>query len=509
MDETKNLLDLKKQEYFLLQKKKELQEQLPHLYSYKWYSWAKKFFESRKKLNLLCAANQISKSSTQIRKVIHWATETKLWPMLWKSQPRQFWYLYPSFEIALTEFESKWVPEFLPKEMLKDHPKYGWKIIKIKNKFAGLRFNTGVDLYFKTYSQDVLNLQAGTVHYIAADEELPIDLFDELIFRMAASNGYFSMVFTATIGQEFWYRALERVGMRDETLKGALKQQISMYDCLTYEDGTESIWTEKKINQIKNQCKSEAEIQRRVYGRFIKDTGLKYPCFVKDRNVIQPAPVPKEWLIYSGVDIGSGRNPDSNKPSHAAAIIFVAVRPDYQYGVVFRGWVGINTLTTASDILEIYRTLRGNLKPIMQCYDWAAKDFYTYASRLGESFTKADKSHDLGEDVINVLFKNKMLAIHDLEELQGLMVELSSVSKDIVKRFAKDDFVDALRYAVTLIPWDWSVISDELVIEEKKREEALSETEKRRRFVFDDGLKELETHRIEYEIEEYNNLVHF
>ena len=75
--------------------KLELQEKLrvglPFKYRWKFYPWAREFFESRNRMTLLCAANQISKSSTQIRKAIEWATNPDLWPDLWATRPHQFW----------------------------------------------------------------------------------------------------------------------------------------------------------------------------------------------------------------------------------------------------------------------------------------------------------------------------------------------------------------------------------------------------------------------------------
>ena len=38
---------------------------LPHLHGWKWYKWAREFFESTNRQNFLCAANQISKSLTE------------------------------------------------------------------------------------------------------------------------------------------------------------------------------------------------------------------------------------------------------------------------------------------------------------------------------------------------------------------------------------------------------------------------------------------------------------
>jgi len=498
----KSLLDIKLEQYKLLQEKRKIQALLPHLYSWPWYPWARAFFESRNKINLLCAANQISKSSTQIRKCIHWATATELWPSLWKTTPRQFWYLYPSKDVIDSEFHKKWVPEFMPPPELKNHPKYGWELKNRQGHVHEVLFNSGVAVCFKAYSQDIQHLQSGTVAAIFADEELPVDIYDELIFRLAASEGYFHMVFTATLGQDHWRRAMERIGCRDETMKGAFKLQVSMYDCMQYEDGRDTTWTKKKIDIIKNQCKSEAEIQRRVYGKFVLDSGLKYPCFDRAKNMIVPYKIPADWGIFTGVDIGSG-----GPKGHPSAIVFVAVSPDYQKGVVFKGWKGNKgEVTTASDILQQYRILRGNLRPIMQCYDHHAVDFYTYASRLHETFTKAEKSHDIGEDIINVLFKNKMLYIFDIPDLQDLANELTSLTKETAKRFAKDDFIDGMRYAITRIPWDWSVITDELVYKDGKEKKELSETDKRRKMFMDDSYEKEEQLRVEEEIERYNEL---
>lgn len=499
------ILQLKLQQYELLQKKEAIKAKLPHLYGYPWYPWAKQFFESKNKVNLLCAANQISKSSTQIRKMIHWATNPAIWPDLWTTQPRQFWYLYPSKDVVYSEWKTKWEPEFMPRDDMANHPYYGWRI---KNKLGvpyEIQFNTGVNCFFKTYSQDTQHLQSGTVHGIFTDEELPEDIYDELMLRLAASQGYFHMVFTATIGQDFWRRAVERIGHKDETLKGAFKQQISMYDCQQYEDGSPAPWSEKRITEVKNKCKSPNEVKRRVYGRFVLDSGLKYPSYSRELNMVAPFTIPSNWLIYSGVDIGSG-----GPKAHPAAIAFVAVQPDFKKAVVFRGWKGSKKdYTTSKDILARYRLLRGPMRPVMQCYDHAAADFKIYVSRLGETFVPAEKGQELGEDIINVLFKNQILDIFDIPEFDELDLELTSLLKETKKRFAKDDFIDALRYAVTQIPWDWSVVADDIGAEKVRVEKEKSEIDKRREFIFEDTYKKEEDERVEDEIESYNELFAF
>jgi len=160
-------LALKQRQLALTKSKLHRERCLPHLYGYPWYKWAKSFFESTNPVNLLCAANQISKSSTQIRKCIDWATDKSKWPDLWSTTPRQFWYLYPTSDVSTIEFLKKWEPEFMPRDEFKNSIDYGWKAEKQRGQLKAIHFNSGVSVYFKSYSQDVHHLQAGTVHLLS------------------------------------------------------------------------------------------------------------------------------------------------------------------------------------------------------------------------------------------------------------------------------------------------------------------------------------------------------
>jgi hypothetical protein len=75
---------------------------------------------------------------------------------------------------------------------------------------------------------------------------------------------------------------------------------------------------------------------------------------------------------------------------------------------------------------------------------------------MGLSFMAAEKRHDIGEQVINTLFKNKMLVIFDTPENEPIIRELSTLILGQDKRQAKDDSVDSMRYGITNIPWDWT-----------------------------------------------------
>ncbi len=434
----------KLEELARLKEEKRLRDELPHLHKFKDYKWSREFIESTDRMNILVSANQVAKSSTLIRKNILLATNKSLWPKFFPERtPTTFWYVYPDENKVNEEFDTKWM-EFLPKGLSKDDSVYGWHTERQRNKIV-LKFNSGVSIYFKTWSTDN---QSGTVDMMSCDEELPEENYPELSMRISRYNGIFNMVFTATLNQPFWYQAIERIGHPDETFKHARKWQVSIPDhCRVYDDGTPSPWTEEKIQSQIQRCGTEKEILRRVYGRFITEEGTKYASFSREKNVKPPIVVPNDWLYYSGVDCGSGGN------NHPAAISVIAVRPDYRYARLVRFWKGNKSeRTTADDVLKQYMVLTEGLRLTSQYYDYSNADFKIISDRHGFNFQRANK--DRGQDVLNVLFKNEMLDLEEGPHTDRLVVELMTLKETTSKTRAKDDGIDSLRYSTSFIPWD-------------------------------------------------------
>jgi Hint domain len=616
---------------------KSITNSLPHLYGFPWYRWAKDYFDSTNKATFLCAANQLSKSSTQIRKMIDWATDQSKWKKLWPNllpgqKPNQFWAFYPTQDVWQTEFETKWVPDFLPRN--KDDQNYGWKEYKDKGLIKKIEFNSGVTIYCKSYAQKVKDLQSGSVHALwcftagtkvltdngiipieslkigdkvltrkgfreientssrdalvykkeipkketlestpehpiwvngqwvefkditkddlyfevpfwqlikklsflkeqylrdsqsqrqlivgvvsvaeewvielsrlaifvkknfytdkmqresfvqkpvltealetkrvynirvqgekeffangilvhNCDEETPVEFIPELQARLRATEGYFHAVMTPTLGQEFWRRIFEPRNKDEELYPNAHKQTISLYDSQKYLDGKPSRWTDERIKEIISECGTEADVQRRVFGRFVKSENLRFESFDLDRNMIQSMPIPKSWGVFAGVDPGSG-----GKSGHPAAILFLAVRPDYKEAHVFKCWRGDGIPTANTDILKKFRELKGNMLTMAQVYDYKDKDFFLVAQSEGEPFQMANKSRDEGYGLLNSLFKQGMLKLHRGDpEIDKLAAEIMSLSVTGDKRKSQDDLCDALRYVcLTSIPWDF------------------------------------------------------
>lgn len=290
----------------------------------------------------------------------------------------------------------------------------------------------------------------------------------------------------------------------EEVLPLAFKQTVSLYDSQKYMDGTDSQWTTERIAQIVAKCSTSLEVLKRVYGKFILIGGRKYESFDIKRHVKPHHPLPKNWFIFAGADSGSGG--DIN---HPAALCYVAVSPDFRQGRVFLAWRGDGVETTSGDLVEKHIELKkdNNLKCMGQFYDWSDKDFEIISNRMGESFEKADKSHEVGEGIINTLFKNDMMFIYEGPETSKLATELVALRHSQNKRRAKDDLSDAFRYAVSRIPWDFSMLlgTPAMRLDDRPIEKPLSRNEQeqrdRRRIHTGDPLEVSETSQ---EYEEWN-----
>lgn len=494
-----------------LQTEVALKEGLPHIFGQRFYPWAKRVWNSNNREIFVCSANQVGKSSIAIRKNIRLATDPTLWPKFWPhlpqgTKPNLFWYFYPTMPVAHTEFETKWEPLFLPRGEFRKHPQFGWEPEFEKGLISKIRFNSGVQIQFKSYSMKIKDLQTATVYQVTSDEELPVDFLPEVKARLNATDGLFLMVFTATLGQLHWQQTMEPSTRSEEKHPNALKIQVSLYDSKFFDDGTPSHWTDQKINQAIANCPTEAEIQRRVYGRFVKAAGLRYEAFSIERNMDDPLPIPRSWSVWSGVDIGSG-----GQSGHPAALAYIAVSEDFKQGRVFRAWRGDGIPTTSSDIVEKNRELKKDLTVTNQAYDHAAADFFTVASRMGEGFSPANKRREAGIGLLNTLFKTGMLKIERGDaELEKLVQELCSIGVDDNKRKSLDDLSDALRYAAMAIPWNFEGLENVVTVEGQLALEAVppkqkSEAEERREWAL--GLDQpAEEQAIEDEFDFWNDL---
>jgi hypothetical protein len=159
---------------------------------------------------------------------------------------------------------------------------------------------------------------------------------------------------------------------------------------------------------------------------------------------------------------------------------------------IFGGRKLVGIQTTAADILQYYKEYvkEKNLNVTQQTYDWSDADLYTIATRQGMNLTKADKDRKSGFQLMNTLFDRGVLKIFDTEELRPLISEIMNLSKYTTKRnkAIEDDYIDCARYALKMIPFDWTFLNEMEFAHDKVSEEKMlapkTELDLRREFVF-------------------------
>lgn len=440
-------IEAKTRKLELLRAQKKLKDELPHLYGQKEYWWSRKFRESKHKLSFLFAPNQAGKSASGIKKCIDICTNPKWWGVV-SSRPKPVFgfYLYPDKIVARREIETKWIVEFLPRGEKKDDPQFGWTPTDNKDELS-ITFNSGVKVYFIGYSQgkgNLLAMAAASPDFVFIDEELPPNLWPELSMRVEAVDGLINFLATPVECYKFWKDVQDR-----KNLANAEVLTFSLYDCLKFEDGSPGMYTIEKIESRKAKLGTDAEIQKRVFGKFVAPEGMLFPSFNREVNYVPGEKVPENWIYFAGVDYGSG-----GATGHPGSISIVAVSPDFKRGRLVRGWIGNNVeTTTAEDILNKYIELSHGLPVVRMFYDWAAADFGEIARRNGFPFENADKSRDSGIALMNTLFKNGALTIDACDEHERFADQLESLRANQDKKHAEDDGPDSLRYAITKIPW--------------------------------------------------------
>jgi len=398
--------------------------------------------------------------------MLNLAMRPEIWPNYFgtKTKPSLFMYLYPDGRTGTTEFYEKWEKIYLPKGEMKNDPKWGWKVEFDRSKqVEAIRFNSGVTILWRYYTQRASSMQAVSLDYVGADEELPELLWDEIMVRTSSraglGSGLVSTVFTATLGQQFLFDTMERQGQSDEKFPNAFKRQISLYDCLYYVDGTPSqIFTKERIeNDIIPMYSTDNEIKRRVWGRFVKDSGLLYSDFNATLNSEKyDESLIEGWQVYCGIDYGSG-----GASGHPSTIVFVAVDSIFFTARVIYVWKSPKTLAgyergTQGDLLKKYEELKKTLNIEPHTYfDWHATDLGILALREGISMLPANKNYEHGVGLLNSLFKTEQLKVCTGEgsgDTSHLIQELETVNSETVKKHRKDDCADALRYALSSCP---------------------------------------------------------
>ncbi len=472
--------------------KKDERKLLPHLYGHPWYDWSYEFFHDMSRNAFLTAPNQVGKSSALIKKVIHFATEPKIWKKVWNKKPTQFWYLYPSLTQATTEFHEKWVKENLPSGKMKTSEKYGWsEVYGAQKNISAIHFKNGVSIYFKSYMQSVSSLQTSTVYFIACDEELPVKYWTELTMRRDAVDGLFNLVFTATLSQRFWFEVMELRGKENERFPDAYKRSVSLYECQEYKSGKKAPWTLEKIKRRESECESKEEILVRVNGRFRPyKTGI-YSNFDDKKNVIEKKfIVPKGWHKVIGA-----YNP---KDSSGCAVCALAVSKDRQKCVIY--YANKINKTTVETIAQ-YRAELGSVPA--KFVNAEASDFHAIAQSGGEYFLETKMPRDGAKELVNTLFYTKILEVSKFDNCNDLTLQLQTIQEENLSDFKDFELIGALVCALSNMNFDF----EEIINGIRKKIDPYKDMDPRERMYKGIDKPVHDTDSCEIEFQEFDELI--
>jgi hypothetical protein len=294
-------------------------------------------------------------------------------------------------------------------------------------------------------------------------------LWGEVSARLLATKGPFSLVCTPTIGDDFWRGVFE-----NNKMPKACVIKATMYDTVTFEDGSPGLRTVREIEEYKAKLPTRQQIDVRVYAKFAKAESAIFPTFDRYIHCVPSLDEAKTWPTYAGIDVGSG---GSNDP---AAITFVAVRPDMREARMIKCWRGNNQEQTSSiDILRKYQEMKKGYNIVAAFYDQGSREFYLNAQDAGELVLPSEKKHETGQNLMNTLFKHAMLLIEKDPDVtavtpegqpfwESMCEEIECMKESLKKAMQQDDQADSLRYAVTRINFDFSHIGSKTVVERKE-----------------------------------------
>ncbi|RKZ07376.1 hypothetical protein DRQ05_03195 [bacterium] len=207
----------------------------------------------------------------------------------------------PSFDLVVNKHH---LPRFL--EIL---PKGSWSWSAEKRM---LELFNGTTIEFMSYDQELQKFSAVSLHAVWFDEEPPERVFNENLMRVIDTRGKLLLTFTPLHGMNWLYQLIHS----DKTDPVTGEPLVGLV--------TASIWDNphvplEEVEMIKAFCRDPDELAARLEGKFFTRAGLIYKEFDRRFHVVDPFPIPEDWMICISID-HHVRNPQ--------AVIFAAIDPD-------------------------------------------------------------------------------------------------------------------------------------------------------------------------------------
>ena len=145
---------------------------------------------------------------------------------------------------------------------------------------------------FRTCDQGREKFQGASLDYVWFDEEPPYDIYQECRMRVLDKCGEIFGTMTPLKGLTWVYNQIYLNENNDKEV---------WYEEMEWADNP---YLSKDEIESMTKSMSQDEIESRRYGKFRATSGLVYPEFDENVNVIEPFQVPKEWQDTISIDPG-------------------------------------------------------------------------------------------------------------------------------------------------------------------------------------------------------------
>ena len=188
----------------------------------------------------------------------------------------------------LNYLNKDWIVDIVMLSGRKDAPELGIiDTIVIKNVFGGLS-----KIGFKSCDQGREKFQGASLDYVWFDEEPPYDIYKECLMRVIDKCGIIFGTMTPLKGLTWVY---------DEIYLNKNNNPEVWHEHMEWSDNP---YLAKSEIDLMSATLSKEELEARRYGLFTASSGLVYPEFSEEVNVIEPFTIPYDWYDMISIDPG-------------------------------------------------------------------------------------------------------------------------------------------------------------------------------------------------------------
>ena len=275
-------------------------EEYSKLFNYIPHRKQLEFHQLPQRIRVFSGGNRSGKTTAALYDLIYAALGIHPWQD-WPPPPLRLRVVGPDFNVVINEIHLPRFREILPEGS------YVWHAER-----RTLELFNGSTINFRSYDQDVSKFSGASLHGVWFDEEPPQRIYNENLMRILDTGGKMLMTFTPLSGINWLYELVysdKKDPLTGEPLVGAVF--VSTYD--------NPYIKPSDIEAVKALCRDEDEIAARFEGKFFTRSGLVYKEFDQRIHVVEPFPIPDDWMICISIDHHT-RNPQ--------AVVFVAIDPE-------------------------------------------------------------------------------------------------------------------------------------------------------------------------------------